>query len=74
MESCKTVTVREANQAASTDYLVAAPASIDGPSSMPAGSSFPFIHSGPNTTFSKGDVIGWLKAITGSVNFDVIET
>lgn len=74
LTDCKTVIVRESNQAATTDYLVAAPLSSDGPASMPAGSSFLFVHSGPNTVFPAGTVVGFLKTVAGSVNFDVVET
>jgi hypothetical protein len=74
---CNMVTVRESNQAASTDYLVATPLVSSGPATMPAGSSFPFTQPGPNNNlgaqFLPGQTLGFLKAVTGSVNFDVIE-
>ena len=70
---CKTVTVREADQAATTDYLVAAPTSSSGPTTVPAGSSFTFAHPGPGTVFAPATTVGFLKTLSGSVNFDIVE-
>lgn len=70
---CKTVTVREADQAATTDYLVAAPTSSSGPTTVPAGSSFTFSHPGPGTVFAPATTVGFLKTLNGSVNFDIVE-
>ncbi|HEY6251770.1 MAG TPA: hypothetical protein VI685_17570 [Candidatus Angelobacter sp.] len=70
---CKTVTVREVDQASTTDYLVAAPTSGSGPTTVPAGSSFTFAHPGPGTVYAPGTTVGYLKTISGSVNFDVVE-
>lgn len=73
LSHCKTVTVRETDQAATTDYLVAAPTSSSGPTTVPAGGSFTFTHPGPETVFAPGTTVGFLKAVSGSVNFDVVE-
>ena len=75
-QRCTKVTVQETGQAASTDYLVAAPLVGSGPKIVAAGREFAFTIQGSNNQlgaqWEAGQTVGWLKAATGSVNFDVV--
>ncbi len=67
-EYCLTVTISETDQAATTDYLLAAPTTADGPRTYPAGKEAKL--AGP---FQRNQVVCNLKAATGSTTFDILE-
>lgn len=70
---CREIIVCETNQAGTTDYLVAAPTSADGPKTIPAGKEFHF--TAPSWTIFRPDEGPrfYLKTATGSVTFDILE-
>jgi hypothetical protein len=65
---CGQVRFCETDQAATTDYLLAAPNSTSGPKTIPAGKEYALAG-----YFQRGDIVCYLKAATGSADFDVLE-
>jgi hypothetical protein len=71
--TCREIRLCETNQAGTTDYLVAAPTNADGPITVPAGERYPLPAPMPPGVFLKDQIVCYLKTVSGSVTFDVIE-
>jgi hypothetical protein len=69
---CQRITIREVNQAGTTDYMVADPGNTSNFNTQPAGSKFILSKSGSNYWYV-GDQPFQVKTVSGSPNFDRTE-
>jgi len=63
---CRKVTIYENDQAGTTDWILAAPTANDAQITKPAGSKKEFERS-PGVFWNPGDVVGYVKAVTGTI-------